>query len=281
MNPLYFEHDGQRIAYDRGGDPHNPPLLLVHGWLADVDVWDPLMPWLRQRFDCVRINLLGHGRSDAPGDGDYSIAAQAARVVALADHLGWERFALMGHSMGGQTSLFVASRLIPQRIVKLVDVAAPVSGALTDASASSAPLLQLTQNAPWLLPIARPLLMWVPLSKIVHRMYFSSPVPDENWVRAGENNTRPSAAAAGYAGMQAIQACDLTADLPNISAPTLILFGRLDHTIPPSEGELAHQHIPDSELVWLEGVGHTLQVEATEEMRAALQRFFDDGTSQA
>jgi len=110
-----FTYDGHQLVYAVAGNPENPPLFLIHGYLSSHHVWRQTIPVLQQRYYCIAVDLFGHGRSEIDPNGDYSIPAQGQRILALANELGYERFALMGHSMGGQIALYIASRLAPER----------------------------------------------------------------------------------------------------------------------------------------------------------------------
>src|SRR5436305_8068343 len=85
-------------------------VLLVHGFTADAgEVAGVLAPLAERGWHAVAPDLRGHGASDRPTDpAAYSFELLAADVVALADHLGWGRFALVGHSMGGAVAQIVA-----------------------------------------------------------------------------------------------------------------------------------------------------------------------------
>jgi pimeloyl-ACP methyl ester carboxylesterase len=122
--------DGYTLVYTIAGQPGALPVMMVHGWLSHRGVWRQTIDALQDSHCCVAIDLLGFGDSDKPARADYSIPAQGRRVLQLADALGWERFALMGHSMGGQIALCIASMLAPHRITQLVSVAGGVSARL-------------------------------------------------------------------------------------------------------------------------------------------------------
>src|SRR5262245_3749150 len=107
---------GQRLVCDTAGapgvpTPGAPPALMIHGWFSYRGVWQSTLEALQARHYCVALDQLGFGASDKPRDGDYRIEAHARRVLDVADTLGLERFALLGHSMGGQVALCVAARL--------------------------------------------------------------------------------------------------------------------------------------------------------------------------
>ena len=101
----------------RGGRP----LLLVHGFTGSKeDFADHLDPLAAAGWHVVAPDLRGHGQSDKPGgEGDYTLDHFARDVLALADGLDWDRFSLVGHSMGGMVAQIVALDA-PERLDALV-----------------------------------------------------------------------------------------------------------------------------------------------------------------
>ena len=100
-----------------------PRVLALHGWLDNAASFVPLAPWLGD-VDLVAPDLPGHGRSAhlAPG-ADYSFAGAVNAVLDIADALGWDRFGLLGHSMGaGIGSLLAAA--CPGRVERFVAIEA-------------------------------------------------------------------------------------------------------------------------------------------------------------
>lgn len=112
-----------RIHGLRWGQPGQPRVLALHGWLDNAASFVPLAPHL-SGIDLVAPDLPGHGRSaHQPRGTDYSFAGAVHHVLDIADALGWDRFALLGHSMGaGIASLVVAGA--PERIERLVAIEA-------------------------------------------------------------------------------------------------------------------------------------------------------------
>jgi len=116
----------------RGGEPGAPRVLALHGWLDNAASFVPLAPHLPV-LDLVVPDLPGHGTSDhLPRGVDYSFAGALHTVLDIADALGWERFALLGHSMGAGIASLVAAAC-PERIGRLVAIEA--LGALAEAPA--------------------------------------------------------------------------------------------------------------------------------------------------
>ena len=110
-------------------DGHGPPVLALHGWLDNAASFLPLAAHLRG-IDLVALDLPGHGHSaHLPPGADYSFASAIASVLDAADALGWDRFALLGHSMGAGIASQVAAAC-PQRIERLVAIEA--LGALSE-----------------------------------------------------------------------------------------------------------------------------------------------------
>ncbi|MDI9238187.1 alpha/beta hydrolase [Lysobacter sp. LF1] len=112
-----------RISGLRAGDAGAPRVLALHGWLDNAASFVPLAAHLRG-IDLVAADLPGHGASaHLPAGADYSFAAAVNAVLDIADALGWERFSLLGHSMGAGISSLVAASC-PQRVERLVAIEA-------------------------------------------------------------------------------------------------------------------------------------------------------------
>jgi pimeloyl-ACP methyl ester carboxylesterase len=99
--------DGLHYAYLEGGQ--GAPLVLLHGFGADKDVFDRIAPYLTPHFRLVVPDQLGFGESSRPPKADYAPRAQAERLHALLARLGLSRVHLGGNSMGGQIALTYAA----------------------------------------------------------------------------------------------------------------------------------------------------------------------------
>jgi 2-succinyl-6-hydroxy-2,4-cyclohexadiene-1-carboxylate synthase len=107
-----------------------PPLLLLHGFTASTATWDPLRSLLAPRFRLLALDLIGHGRSDAPADVTrYTLEQCSQDVVAALDALGRDdgvresadpvRAVVLGYSMGGRLALRLAVDT-PERVAALI-----------------------------------------------------------------------------------------------------------------------------------------------------------------
>jgi pimeloyl-ACP methyl ester carboxylesterase len=271
--------EGGRIAYTLAGDPDAPPLILIHGWLSHGGVWRTLADMLQQKYACVMIDLLGMGDSDKPADGDYSIAAQCRRVLALADALGMGRFALMGHSMGGQIALCIAGQLAPERVVALVDVSGVATGKLMPYVTNFIlPRMRMALGLPWVWKLTRWYSQWPLMARFEFSDWFyrSQNLPFADWAIDRHYAMQPEMHTSAYRAGQAIIAADLTADLPSITAPTLVLFGAQDAVVPLSEGETVARAVPGASLKVLDKCGHFPMMEQVDQTRAIIKSFLEE-----
>ena len=208
--PHHISVDGQKITYRTAGDPSNPPIVMVHGWLSHSRVWRFQMEQLQATHFCIAIDLLGFGDSDSPRNGDYSIEAQGRRVLALADALNLDKFTLMGHSMGGQIAIFIAAVLAPGRVTRLIDVGGVVSGALAWwPKYISKNQMWLGQVAPFLVPPTVWLFRVPWVSKVAFGVWFHIAPPFEVWAEDRERAMQPGTIPSGYPAVRAIMTTDL------------------------------------------------------------------------
>jgi len=117
----FVDVDGGRIYYEVEGEGH--PLLLIHGGLGSLRMWDEQVPAFAQRYRVIRHDTRGWGRTETE-DVEYSDHADAAAVL---DHVGAATAYVGGQSRGGSIALdLVIDR--PERADALVSVAGGVAG---------------------------------------------------------------------------------------------------------------------------------------------------------
>ncbi|WP_051412662.1 alpha/beta hydrolase [Pseudoxanthomonas sp. J35] len=98
--------------------PGRPRVIALHGWLDNAASFLPLLPHLPE-LDLLLLDLPGHGRSThLPAGAEYGLATHLHATLDAADALGWDRFALLGHSMGAAIATLVAAAA-PARVDRL------------------------------------------------------------------------------------------------------------------------------------------------------------------
>ncbi|HIQ52241.1 MAG TPA: alpha/beta fold hydrolase [Pseudomonas pachastrellae] len=121
------------VAGKAWGEPGGLPVIALHGWLDNAATFDRVAPAL-EGVHLVALDLPGHGLSGHMPATGYSLWQQAASVLQVAEDLGWERFALLGHSMGAIISGILAGSL-PERIIgaAMIDGLMPFTSEADDA----------------------------------------------------------------------------------------------------------------------------------------------------
>jgi pimeloyl-ACP methyl ester carboxylesterase len=115
---LRFTVNGMNFAAQEWGDATQLPVLALHGWLDNAASFFALAPRLNN-LHIVALDMAGHGRSEhRPGQMAYTPWDDINDILAVADHLGWDRFALLGHSRGAIIGTLAAGAF-PERFIAL------------------------------------------------------------------------------------------------------------------------------------------------------------------
>ncbi len=122
--------DGTQIALLRQRDSavsEAIPVLCLHGWLDNANSYIPMLPYLPD-MDLVCVDLPGHGHSSHLA-GPYSVLDTVVRCLDIATALHWQRFHVVGHSLGGSLALMLAVAA-PERVLSTtaIESAGPLTG---------------------------------------------------------------------------------------------------------------------------------------------------------
>jgi 3-oxoadipate enol-lactonase len=250
------------------------PFLLLHGFTGAKEDFTWGDGWLDRLAElgwhAVAPDHRGHGASSQPDDeAAYSFDVFAADALALADALGWERFALLGHSMGGMVAQHVVTAA-PSRVTGLV---------LMDTSHSA-----LEGVEPELIATA------VEIAKTRGMKFLNELQKERGGVLSTPADRRTKATRPGYEAwcdhkmeasspamyasmIEAItQGEDRLAELESVEVPTLVIVGEQDRPfIGPSE-RIA-KTITGAGLAVIPDAGHSPQFEAPDAWWAALTGF--------
>jgi pimeloyl-ACP methyl ester carboxylesterase len=118
---------GRNVHVVEDGPPSAAALLLMHGLTGSTAWWDPLIPELMLHHRVIRVDLLGHGRSDKAADGGYTISEQGRLVGSVLTQLGVNRVIVIGHSSGGMVATALAEQA-RDMVAALVLIATGPSG---------------------------------------------------------------------------------------------------------------------------------------------------------
>jgi pimeloyl-ACP methyl ester carboxylesterase len=251
---------GVRLHYKREGN--GPPVLLIHGNASSLHHFTKVAEKLSPSFDVIRLDLPGFGLTGPRGDRDYRIEAYAKSVTEFMSTIGVSRCAVVGTSLGGNVAWNVAL-LSPERVAGLVLINA------TGYPEKTVPAgLRLARN-----PLFRPLLRrWMPRAMIERGLRAvvgaGSDLIDETMVdRAYALMKRPGNRAA-FIDLANTNQADRSAEIPNISTPTLVLRSA---TV---DGQHFARDIARAEEQVHPTAGHLLSEEDPAWVSAAIDRFF-------
>lgn len=232
-----------------------PTILLLHGFGAAIDWWDDVAPALATDHRVVRLDLIGHGGTEAPRTG-YMIVRQAELAAAILDKLGVERVTVIAHSMGGEVATALAD-MKPERIERMILIDSPPTAGTTFT----------TLTAAYLSPGLGELLSHFRSDAAIRRGLAQGfapgfPVPEkfvadlkqltyEAFRTAHDESIAFRRAKAPYERVAALK------PVP----PLLAIFGAQDAIVPPDHAKLWAK-VPGARVEMIEGSGHSPMVEA-------------------
>ncbi|WP_432984051.1 alpha/beta fold hydrolase [Dactylosporangium sp. CA-233914] len=268
----FVDIPGFRIHYNEAGAGHT--VVLLHGSGAGATGWSNFWPnigALAQRFHVLAIDMPGWGESSTV---DGLARDHPSALIAVLDALGVDRAALVGNSMGGQTSLVTAAKW-PDRVSHLITMGAPSPGpALFAAGGGLSEGLKVLMEAYEDPSPAN-------FKRLVQIMCF-----DQSMATDELANLRSSAALkhpehlasflqTRFGGNPRAAWFGMDEKLVQITAPTLLLHGRDDRVVPYEHSLNLLARIPNSRMVLLNRCGHWAQIEHADEFNRLVADFVD------
>jgi 3-oxoadipate enol-lactonase len=261
--------DGIGLVVDQAGEGGRP-LLLIHGFCGCRDDFTPVIPALvAAGWHVAAADNRGHGDSDQPSaEADYGVERFTADALGVADALGWDRFALLGHSLGGAVAQELVLR-VPERVTSLVLMnTTPTALAVAPEQLAAAAAVVRADGLDRLIDLMNE--HGDPLGSPAHERA-AARIP--GYRERGERNTRRCSGAM-YARLMDEMAArhDASAALAGVGCPTLVVVGEEDQLMLGPSHRLA-EVIPGARLVVIPAAGHSPQFETPEPFRAALLDF--------
>ena len=268
----FMDLDGQLVHYRDEGPKHGGvPIVLIHGTSASLHTWDGWAQALRAQRRVIRLDLPGFGLT-GPFTGtwagqDYTSTNDARFVLAVLDHLGVQRFAIAGNSLGGEVAWRIAAAA-PQRVAALVLVDAagyPIQDASIPLGWQFARLPILGGLAEHLLP--RPMIVQGLTAVYGDPAKITEPLVDRYFdltLRAG-NRAALVQRARSWTSDQGVQ------QVTGVGAPTLILWG--GRIIVPATARRFAKDIPGSLVQVFDDLGHVPHEEDPARTVAPVQAF--------
>jgi 3-oxoadipate enol-lactonase len=245
--------NGIELAYERDGK--GTPLVLLHGFPLDHHLWDEVVPLLEDSFDLILPDLRGFGESETI-DTPYTMEDYASDIASLLDHLGIQKAAIAGHSMGGYVALAFA-RTYPERVSGL---------ALVSSQAPADPPERKEGRYKSAAEVAEK-----GISGVVETMApkFTSDPRLQAVAREIMEKQKPAAYIGALKAMA--ERADSTPMLSMFTFPLVIIHGDEDALISVDRAREVKASIPGSHYAELRGIGHVPMLEAAEKTAEALK----------
>ena len=263
----FIDVGGARAHVRDEGRRDAMPIVLIHGSMGSLHMWEGWVKELGNRARLISVDLPGHGLTGAWPREEYSIEAYADFIEVLVDTLHLDRFALVGHSMGGAVAwTFAATR--PDRVSHLV---------LMDAAGfprdGAAPLPTRLAR----MPVVGDIGIWFKPEFMVRRSLnevYGDPamVTPERVRRYAELQRFPGNRQATLTRARQQEPLDPSV-LRRLAVPTLILWGGRDRWVPPADAFRFQNTIKGARLALFEKLGHNPMEEAPRATAAAVDAF--------
>lgn len=232
------------------------PVVLLHGWLTDLETMRPLANELCKNFKVYLIDVVGFGKSDMP-EHPLNTDDFGNFLRDLLINLKIENPILIGHSNGGRMIINAVGReLVKPRKIVLID------------SAGLKPKRSMGYYAK---------VYFFKAGKFALNL-----LPNTKHIKAFKEKLRNSVGSSDYKSssnvlketMKIILNEDQSDKLPNIKVPTLLIWGSLDTATPISDAKKMEELIPDAGLVEYPNSSHFSYLENIHNVNAVLNEFF-------
>ena len=256
----YAELTHVRLHYRLEGREDLPLLVLVHSLGTDLTMWNDVAPVLTARHRILRYDLRGHGLSSVPA-GAYTIADLSQDLLELLELLKVDRCDVCGLSIGGQVAMWLGAHA-PRKFSRLI-------------MANTAARIGTVEG--WNERITR--VRNEGLNGVADEAmdrWFTDAFRQRAAVRVAEmRNQLAATPIEGYvAGCAALRDSDLSALLPLIEAPVLVICGASDPVTTTGNGRSLAGAIRRASLIELDAA-HISAVEQSALFSSAALDFFN------
>ncbi|WP_420645110.1 2-succinyl-6-hydroxy-2,4-cyclohexadiene-1-carboxylate synthase [Candidatus Leptofilum sp.] len=252
------------------GSPEAPPLLLLHGFTGSSVNWATHTSIFGEQFSVIRVDVLGHGRTNSPSDPNrYAMPQVAADIIALLDAWQIVQTAVLGYSMGGRLALYLACNYRERFSQFILESSSPGLATETERAARrqsdetlaawiEANSIEAFVNRWEALPL------WASQQQL--------PEAARQQLRQQRLQNNPTGLANSLRGMGTGAQPSLWPCLPALALPTLLIVGELDSKFVSINQQMAAE-LPNGRLHIIPQAGHTTHLERPSAFATAVLRF--------
>jgi pimeloyl-ACP methyl ester carboxylesterase len=266
--------NGQPINVHEEGLPNGKVALMIHGWSSSWYAVSPLLPFLSQRYRCLAVDLPGYGESP-PMNSRVTIDKYADLMIGLIESATKQPAVLIGHSMGGMTSLMVALKR-PDLVERMVLICPTISGNLSFMiNLTLFPFVVMERFS-----VTRAIVsIFEPLLGITDRLLRGPLFADrtmisaEAFARIKADTRRRDQGRIRAECFRAMRENDLRGQIKTIEIPSLVVWGMEDNTVPLRDASVVAREWPQADLRIIPNAGHWPQFETPEVLERHVRAF--------
>ena len=272
----YLQLKDGEIAYIKEGNGKKV-LVFVHGLSSNSDAWYRNIETLKKDFTCIAIDLPGYGRSFKNSE-EFTTTYFAEILKEFTEKMNLKKFTLVGHSMGGQTSIKFAAKY-PEKLEKLILIA---PAGIEEFSEFEGGAMKMVMNSKTIMATTAD-----QIDRNYQLNFFKIPKEANQMIQDRKNIVTSSDfelhAIAIEKSVRGMLEDKVLQDLAKIKTPTLFIFAKNDALIPnkylhplltiDTLSKSAQNAVADSKLSLIAEAGHFLQFEKPAEVNKEITDF--------
>jgi 2-succinyl-6-hydroxy-2,4-cyclohexadiene-1-carboxylate synthase len=252
--------------------PNQPVMLFLHGFMGNLDEFQPVIKLLNKDFSYLTIDLPGHGKTQVlGGDEYYTMANTANGLINLLDQLKINQCFLVGYSMGGRLALYLTLHF-PQRFIKVV-----LESASPGLATETERLARIKSDAQIACKLARTTTKADFMTFLIN--WYSQPIfgdiknhPEFEIMLASRVQNHPGELSKSLQLMGTGKQPALWHKLADNTTPLLLLTGEQDHKFIDINTEI-RQKCQVAKLKIIPDAGHNIHLENTQQFVQNLRQF--------
>lgn len=244
--------EGLNFHYRESGSGY--PVVLMHGWGCDLNIFAQLEGLLSRHFRVYNIDFPGFGKSQEP-NAVWGTAEYEAHFKAFLKTAKIENPILIGHSFGGRIAIRVAKDT-------------PVRKMILMGSAGIKPQRSMQY---YFKVYSFKLMKFFAQLPVIYSLFGKEMIENRRKKSGSADYRNASDTMRGI--LSKVVNEDLRHFMPQIKAPTLLIYGENDTATPVADGRLMEKLIPDAGLVVMKNAGHYVFLDQREQVHAIIDNF--------
>lgn len=270
-----YEVNGIPIHVHEEGSDNHQIAILIHGWSSSWFALSPLLPQIARKYRCLCVDLPGYGESPPMAE-EATITKYADLLADMIRQQTSQQVVLIGHSMGGMISMMIAIRH-PELVERMILLCPTVSGNLsTFINVFIGPITFLEQFtlANRLVAAIEPQVLNI-TDRLMRPASFAerTGIQEQTYHRLRADARRPGQGRVRSECFWAMRQNNLSGQLKHIKAPSLVIWGMEDNTVPLRDASIIADEWPDADLKIFPKAGHWPQFETPDQTLRAIRGF--------